>query len=288
MHRILIIITLFVFVISNTAYSMTTKDYVNALENKLFGTTFPNQTLDERVDRIEMQIYDNSYSGSAEERLTKIDKIYPKSEFETGKITQMKPPTTQNYSQNDMQIEEPADYNNYPIVSQIEENIFKQNYSGEDIYKRLARLEKELYGNIKSDESLENRVERLRNVLPDKKQNCFTAQNTGLNKTTSIPPASYMQNSEYNVSDILSELEIETFNKSYKKDLISKRIERLENYYYGGISMGQNENDRLLKLATVVMSSRGMKDYYTSSSGRGAQWAEILMNILIVGLGLLM
>ena len=278
MQKILIIITCLVFIISNTAYSMTTKEYVNALETKLFGTTFPKQTLEERVDRIEMKIYDNCYSGSAEERLLKIDKIYPKEEFETGKITQTVP---QTYSQEDLQIEEPADYNSYPIVSKIEENIFKQNYSGEDIYKRLARLEQELYGNVKSSESLEARVERLRSILPEKKPNYFASRGSGSSA------ASYMQNSENNSSDILSELEKETFNKVYKKDSTSKRIERLENYYYGGVSMGQNENDRLLKLATVVMSSRGMKDYYPQTS-KGAQWAEILMNILIVGLGLLM
>ncbi|MCQ2957681.1 MAG: hypothetical protein MJ180_02140 [Candidatus Gastranaerophilales bacterium] len=285
MQKFIMIITILILSISNGVSAMTTNEYVNALELKLFGTTYKNQSLDERVDRIEMQIYDNSYSGSAEERLSKIDKIYPKSEFETGKLEPVETLNNQTDDYYEQDYSESSNYNNYPIVSEIEENIYKKNYKGEDIYKRLARLEQELYGNVKSEESLQERVERLKSVLPKKHYNRFAAKDLGFKDFGLQEPSSYSQDKAYDISSILSELEIETFNKMYSNDNVNHRLERLEQFYYGKTSSEKSADDRIQKLASIVMSTREMKDYFPTS--KGAQWAGILMNLLIIGLGFL-
>ena len=66
---------------SGIANAMTTTEYVSKLEEQLFGLTYQSENLTQRIDRIEMQIYDNSYNGTPEERLEKIEKIYPKENF---------------------------------------------------------------------------------------------------------------------------------------------------------------------------------------------------------------
>ena len=76
--RIIIIISVFcLFFTANIANAMSTNEYVAALEQKLFGMTYQNQPLAGRIDRIEQQIYDNSYSGSPEGYLKSI-KFIPK------------------------------------------------------------------------------------------------------------------------------------------------------------------------------------------------------------------
>ena len=294
--RIIIIISAFcLFFTANIANAMSTNEYVAALEQKLFGMTYQNQPLAGRIDRIEQQIYDNSYSGSPEERLSKIDKIYPKSEFEK---KEMQP---QNYNSNDIsndkwytqdypEPEEKADYNRYPIVSEIEQSIYKKDFQGEDIYKRLARLEKELYGNVKNEESLQNRVEALKSVLPKKHYNRFAAQDFGFKNFGLNTPSEYNMapnNSEYfDTNSIVRELERETFNKSYDDDQLERRLDRLESFYFGGISTGQDKNDRINRLASVVLNGK-MRDTGMQIP-RGAQWAGILMNLLVIGLGFLL
>ena len=137
MHKIFLALILSVIFFSSPSFPMTTIEYVSSLENRLFGATYDEQNIDSRIDRIEKQIYDNVYSGSAKERLSKIEKIYPAEEFEKNKQTK-----DQNYYVQEYQEEyQPADYNNYPVVSRIEKTIYQKDYSGEDIYKRLARRE---------------------------------------------------------------------------------------------------------------------------------------------------
>ncbi len=292
MRILFILATIFMLFLTTPAMSMTTNEYISALEQKLFGTTYENQSATARIDRIEMQIYDNSYSGSNEERLSKIDKIYPKSEFKMGQAQMAIAPTSTDwYSQDYPEPEEKADYNNYPIVTEIEQSIYKKNFQGEDIYKRLSRLEQELYGNVKSEQSLQERVETLKSVLPKKHYNRFAAQNMGfedfgMNTPTDYLAKSYDNENYFNSNSIINELELETFNRSYAQEDMSRRIERLEHFYFGGVSMGQNEQDRINKLASVVFSAKNMSPY--SQLSKGGQWAGILMNLLMIGLGFLL
>ena len=63
-------------------------------------------------------------------------------------------------------------------------------------------------------------------------------------------------------------------------------MERLENFYYGHTSIGQSEDERIAKLYSMILSSKGMKDYF--SANNSAKWAGILMNLLMIGLGFLL
>ena len=71
-----------------------------------------------------------------------------------------------------------------------------------------------------------------------------------------------------------------------ENDKTPKRLERLEHYYFGGITRGQTEKDRIARLASVAMSSENMENYFPTP--KGAQWAGILMNLLVFGLGFLL
>ena len=288
MRKILIIITFCFVFICNNVLAMTTNEYITFLEEKFFGTNFSNQTISERIDRIEMQIYDNNYAGTTEERLAKIEKVYPKEEFEAPEPTQQNHYEESWYEQEYPETPEPSAYNNYPIINQIEEKIYKRNYQGEDIYNRLARLEQELYGNVKNDQTLQDRVENLKSILPNKHYNRFSAQNIGLDDFGLNTPTEYQSPSKtyFDKQSIVEELELETFNKSFEREHLSKRLDRLENYYFGNISMNSNDSDRINRLATIIMNkNNGLNNY--PQMPKGAPWAGILMNLLMIGLGFL-
>jgi len=94
-------------------------------------------------------------------------------------------------------------------------------------------------------------------------------------------------NSEYfDTNSIVRELERETFNRSYDNDQLERRLNRLESFYFGGISAGQDKDDRINRLASVVLNGK-MRDTGIQIP-RGAQWAGILMNLLVIGLGFLL
>lgn len=254
---------------------MTQKEYVCALENRLFGVTYDNQDISKRIDRIEKQIYDNVYTGTPEERLSKIDKIYPQADFEYSE-------QQQPYYDDDAYYEEQpqADYNNYPIVSKIEQTIYQRDYSGEDIYKRLSRLEKELYGQEKTNLTLQERVENLKSILPKSarkpSENHFEFSGFGFGSSPS-------SGSYFDGDSAISEIEKGTFKKTFEFDDKNKRLSRLEHYYFGQTSEGDNEDDRITRLASVMMSEKNSNNMIKT-----AQWAEILMNLLIIGLGFLL
>ena len=278
MQRFFLIFFVFITFFSAPVFAMTQTEYVCALENRLFGVTYDNQNIDSRIDRIEKQIYDNIYAGTPEERLSKIDKIYPQSEFEYQ-------PQNQQYSdyEDTSYQEEPsqADYNNYPVVSKIEQAIYQKDYSGEDIYKRLSRIETELYGQEKTNLSLQERVENLKRVLPKKERKIAKKgyEFSGFGFGTDASDGSY-----YESSSAISEIERGTFKKTFEFDDVNKRLNRLEHYYFGQTSEGQSDDDRITRLASVLMSEKNSD----SNMIRNAQWAEILMNLLIIGLGFLL
>ena len=276
MQKIFLFIFLFIFFLANQAFSMSTAEYISALENRLFGNTYEAQSIDMRIDRIEKQIYDNVYSGTPEDRLSKIDKIYPQSDFEYFKKPQRDTYYEESYYTEEMP---EADYNNYPIVSKIEQTIYNKDYSGEDIYKRLSRLEKELYGQEKTELSLQERVENLKTVLPKKDggfaQNGFEFKGFNFGKGSN--------GSYFDTDRAISELEKNAFKKTFEYDDTNRRLGRLEHYYFGQTSDGQSDDDRITRLASVAMSEKN-----SNFSMKNAQWAELLMNLLIIGLGFLL
>lgn len=285
MQKIIIVILFFFISFCSFASALTNDEYISALEKRLFGITYDKEKISKRIDRIEMHIYDNSYSGSIEERLEKIDKIYPKYEFETNAIATSTPVSSDYYQEYPINQEE-SDYNNYPIVNEIEQHIYNHNYSGEDIYKRLNRLEKELYGVTKNEESLQERVESLKAVLPKKHYEKFASKELGFEDFGLKTPSEYQNKSQYSNSDIVAQLELNAFNKVYDNDNMDKRLGRLEHYYFGGITNERNEMTRLNRLASVAMSSKNMNEYFPTP--KGAQWVGILMNLLVFGLGFLL
>lgn len=280
MLKKLFVCFIFIFLFANNV--LASPEYVNALETKLFGKNYSNENYTQRVDRIEKEIYGTNYMGNNEERLEKIYKIYPEEEI-------LNPPSfsnNNNYQDEDLPYEE-SEYNDYPIVTMLEEQTLLKTYKNEDIYKRLERLEQKIYGNTQNNLSLNERVENLKSQIK------ITKKNNNNNYYTDNNDYYGYEKDNGRISNILQEMEYETFSHSFPSDNSNTRINRLEKYYFGTYQDNMPEKQRLTKLAKVI-SKKYDSDNFGKSYGdmtrmeRNAQWAELIMNLLIIGLGLIL
>ncbi len=271
---------IFIFLFSNAAFCDS--QYVTALENKLFGISYPNENYSQRVDRIEREIYGKNYIGNSEERLEKIYKIYPKEE-----LLNINNYNQQTYDYSEDEYKE-AENNDYPMVTLIEEKTLSKSYAHEDIYKRLDRLEEKLYGKIYNELSLNERVEKLKqqSKISNKPQN-FQERNSYY-----IPQndSSMYGSTNSRISNILQEMELETFSHTYPDNSDNDRIRRLEQFYFGAYQDNLSEKQRLTKLAKMITKNNNYGYDYGEmrKMERNAQWAELIMNLLIIGLGLIL
>lgn len=133
--------------------------------------------------------------------------------------------------------EDGYDYNNYPMVTKIEQNIFNQTFEGEDIYQRLSRLERSLYKKSFDNEALSDRVDRL------------SAQ-----ANISDFPA-------FLVTDI-ERLERQNLSRTYPEETPEARLERIEYQLLGAAQSGDYE-ERVHRLQTISQK-KSIDDYFAS------------------------
>lgn len=129
-------------------------------------------------------------------------------------------------------------YNNYPIVSKIEQNVFKQSYPNDDIYARLSRLEMNIYHQSFENEALSDRVDRL-----SEKANISNF------------PA-------YLNADI-DKLERQNLSQTYRSEPSEKRLERLEYQMLGATQSGSY--DERIENLKALNERKSIDDYFSSN-----------------------
>ncbi len=137
------------------------------LEDRFFHKTYANESLDERVERLEKMVFGEAKQGSASERLSSLGSLFPPAggrKVPGPKATDAAGPppagrTGQLAGADEAQIAPSSDY---PAVTAIEERIFARSDTGSGIESRIARLEKKLFGAESTQKDLSLRVDRLK------------------------------------------------------------------------------------------------------------------------------
>lgn len=132
-----------------------------------------------------------------------------------------------------------AYYNNYPKITKMESQLYKQTYETQDIYQRLNRIETSLYHSVQSNKSLADRVDNISNQL----------------HISSMPG--------YLLRDIES-LEHTNFKQVYSNESPDKRLERLEYHLVGALQDG-NYPDRVNKLKTLAQRNN-INNYFDNNN----------------------
>jgi len=108
-----------------------------------------------------------------------------------------------------------GNYDVYNAVTALEKQVYNREYSQDNFYIRLSRLEKSMLGSVYTD-SIYNRIKRLQNVLDTSK----------------------MLKQKLNRQIILELLEKRYFGFTYKEDSVEARVARLEECIYGKVTIG--------------------------------------------------
>jgi len=176
---------------------------------------------------------------------------------------------------------------NYPQIDLLETQLFSNTYEKENIYKRLDRLEKKIFGSSQSG-NLAQRTDRLKAYIKKDTvaQNPMYHVQQPYDTTGDI--GSYTESrKKYDDSDIyiqLSGLEAALFSQTYSQDPVGLRLNRLERKIFQRDFSSDDDNLRLQRLQAAANAQKTAKLYeankiqkYTST---GIQIGSIILMIL--------
>lgn len=167
-----------VFLVAPAAFAVADNDSnLLKLEDKFFHKTYPKETMDARLDRIEKMVFGEAKEGDDAARLSTLVQAVPN--LNSGSDSDSAPAQTArrgggaaggsapaqpaNSSQAEEEDSEPAPIGNYPAIDAIEKKAFAgKTYSQEPVNQRLARLETKYFGKPSASGDLTDRTDRLK------------------------------------------------------------------------------------------------------------------------------
>jgi hypothetical protein len=144
------------------------------LERKLLHVTYPKETSDQRLDRLEKTVFGETRDGSDRERIDRLMSLMPQDDpapstarsggtrSGAGSDNAGANSRTSTASSKPAPESRDDDGTEYPAVSAIEKKLFGQEFSHEPVETRLTRLEKKAFGKQSSSNDLVDRMDALK------------------------------------------------------------------------------------------------------------------------------
>lgn len=283
MKRLLVIILYFALCGGVFAQSGVSA-IIAKLEISLFGVQYENQTDEDRLERIEKNVYGKAYPQSANVRVERLKK-----DLSADLIGQEIKPKRDTFEEDENEIKTDipkADPDiNYPIVNNLEKEVFKTEYKALDINKRLTNLEQKTFGKNFSDESLNSRVDRLNaKILPETKLTQKSQENDYFyhpedfdnlpmqgTMSGAAAPYDFLQkdlDSDFDnyesYTDIrasLASLEKSVFKKAFPEDTVENRLTRLEAKVFSTSFVQDDSQTRMARIASAQQAKKSAKKY---------------------------
>ncbi len=249
---------------------------LSKIESSIWGFDYQKDDVQKRLSRIENNVFGQTSGGlSVDKRIQKLNEALGFESYEDSK--------KQAYEIDDTEVAGV----NYPQIDALEYQMFNTTYEKENIYKRLDRLEKKIFGSSQ-DGNLASRTERLKAYV--KKDAIAQDPSYHYEKpyTMTQDIEQYMgSQNKYENSDIfiqLAGLETILFSKTYSQDPVGLRLNRLERKIFQRDFSSDDEYLRLQRLQAAANAQQTAKLYeankfqkYTST---GMQIGSIILMIL--------
>lgn len=246
------------------------------MEKSIWGFEYSKDNATKRLTRIENNVFGSpNHTVSIETRIKKLNEAMGFESYEDS--------TKQAY---EVDITEVSGVN-YPQVDALEYQMFFKTYQKENIYKRLDRLEKKIFGSTQEGD-LSSRTDRMRAYLKKDLQ----AKNPNYHvekpyqETQDIERYMDSQNKIEN-SDIfiqLAGLESTLFMKTYSQDPVGLRLNRLERKIFQRDFASDDEYLRIQRLQAAANAQQTAKLYEANKvqkiTSSGMQIGSILLMIL--------
>ncbi len=298
MKKYILILTVIFCVCTNTYASQYTET-IGKMEDTLFGFQYNTETDENRLSRIENEIYGASSSGNVASRMSKLKK-----DLSVDLLGQEIPPTEDTFEYEEMA----SDPNiQYPAVDELEQSIFKQSYPKKDIRQRLSALEEKTFGKSFSDD-LSTRVDRLKaEIRPKSFMNNAIAQsendyydgeileferNYHLDRYDSPNRFDYDDYNSYNASSYnqhkpvkkanITTVEKSVLNHSYKNDSMNNRLSRLENAMFGTEFSGEDEQTRINRISSAYRAQKSASKYDSNKFSQNVATAVQIGTLILM------
>lgn len=191
------------------------------IERNLFFSTYLAEPAENRLSRIENEVFGRTYNESVNSRLERLSAyVHKLSQPSVNSV-----PVPFKDSQQVVQAADPA--TDYPNVTAMENKVFRKNFKNESIYSRLNRLESRVFGTISSSTDLAQRVDRLNEIVND-----------GNNSSDVLSEQTEIESDGAAAYNNLAKLEYKLFGRSFNNELVTQRLERIESKIFGRSQSG--------------------------------------------------
>ena len=233
-------------------------EVITSIETSMYGYNFNSESENARLERIEKHLYGEKKKGSIQARLKNIQDDMGYTIAKQQKKIENKIAVQQ--LKEDSTVE-------YQMVDKLEEEVFKTTYKNENIYKRLERLETKIF-NQTSNDSLNNRVDKLATVINPKKQIKRQEENIANDLNNYYRNNGLEPVSNDSVPFQLATLEQNILKNDYMNDNISTRLSRLEKEMFSRTF--PNDND-VVRLQRIMVAYDAKQDSYKYENNRKMQ-----------------
>lgn len=271
------ILIIFLFLNFNIAvFANADVAQISKMEQVIWGFEYSKDDVSKRLSRIENNVLGTVNSKlSTQQRIKKLNEAIGLESYEDS--------LKQAYELDSTEVAGV----NYPQIDSLEYQMFLQTYEKENIYKRLERLEKKLFGSAQ-DGNLASRTDRLKAYL----RQDTVAQNPNYHierpyqQTQDIETYMGSQN-KYENSDMyiqLAGLETVLFSKTYSQDPVGLRLNRLERKIFQRDFSSDDDYLRIQRLQAAANAQQTAKIYEANKiqkiTSTGMQLGSLLLMIL--------
>ena len=157
-----IIVLLSLIFICPYAFAGQYSTTLDKIENSIFGFTYSNEAENTRINRIENKVYGKTSTSQTSTRIAKLKKDL--SVDEMGKEIEPKEDTFASPEDSWVVAKEPVESTkiDYPVINELEKQVFKQEFKSQNIKTRLSKLESKTFGKTYENDDLSSRVDRLK------------------------------------------------------------------------------------------------------------------------------
>ena len=164
---------------------------LSIIEKDLFGVEYKNEDGTKRLNRIEKHIFGGTKTGPSAKRIQDIADASGIS-FMPKKTAEEKRIAAADFEKEDTSV-------NYPVIDLMENKVFNKNFNGENVYKRVARLEQKAFGKS-SEGELSTRTDKLKAaILAVKQDDVINSENSRIaTNSNQIKTAEMFRNTSKN------------------------------------------------------------------------------------------
>ena len=275
---------MFIFLGLNTyCYAVTNSQSLSKVENSIFGFDYANESDNTRVARIEKEIYGKENSGDINKRIAKINK-----DFGTEFIGQEIPPCEDTFALDEFEAETISSQDpniDYPVINELEQSVFHEQYKNMGVKDRLAQLENKVFSKSYQSDDLSTRVDRLRDkIRPQALEQPAIAQNDDFYTAGYYPDIpdydgltiggsgynsfyndTYSQPS-YSMPRLgrkvnLTTVENSLYHSNFKNDTMANRLARVEQSMFGQTFNEDDESSRMERISGAYRAQKSASKY---------------------------